>query len=650
MYTLIGYIVLIPFIGFLLNGLLGKKIGSEKISGLIGSGAIGIAFTVAVMIFVEMLNSPPDDRSHIVTIFNWITAGSLSIQAAYQIDQLSILMTLIVTGVGLLIHLYSIGYMHGDPGFWRFFAYLNLFIFMMLNLVLANNFLLMFLGWEGVGLCSYLLIGFWHERKFDTGGYKSGDATTADAAKKAFIVNRIGDFGFLIAMFLLFKLFGSLTFEDVFSRADSMVTIGDNTMFWITLLLFLGATGKSAQIPLFVWLPDAMAGPTPVSALIHAATMVTAGVYMVARCSVLYALAPTTMHIVAVVGLATAFFAATMGIVQNDIKKVLAYSTISQLGYMFLGLGVGAFASGIFHVMTHAFFKALLFLGAGAVIHAMHEEQDIQRMGGLKSFMPTTSKTFFIAALAIAGIPPLSGFFSKDEILWKAFSNGSIVFWIVGWITAGITAFYMFRLFFLTFSGPSRWAHDKHPHEAPKTMTVPLIVLAVLSIIGGVVGIPLALGGGNSIEHWLDPIFEPANAHLIQHQHGSAGIEYSFMVLSVLIAAAGIFFAWMIYLKQPDRMTKLQTTIRGIYKLLWNKYYVDEIYEYGVVQPIKIGSEKLLWKWFDVGIIDGIVNGTASIINRISGWTRRIQDGVVQNYAMIFVLGIIVLLGILILK
>jgi NADH-quinone oxidoreductase subunit L len=377
---------------------------------------------------------------------------------------------------------------------------------------------------------------------------------------------------------------------------------------------------------------------------------VTAGVYMVARCSVLYALAPATMQIVAIVGLSTAFFAATMGIVQNDIKKVLAYSTISQLGYMFLGLGVGAFASGIFHVMTHAFFKALLFLGAGAVIHAMHDEQDIQRMGGLQSKMPATSKTFFIAALAIAGIPPLSGFFSKDEILWKAFSNGSIMFWIVGWLTAGITAFYMFRLFFLTFSGQSRWSHDKHPHEASKTMTVPLIILAVLSIIGGVVGIPLALGGGNSIEHWLDPVFEPANAHLIQHQHGSVGIEYSFMLLSVLIAVTGIYFARMIYLKQPDLMTKLQTTFRGIHKLLWNKYYVDEIYEYGVVQPIKIGSEKLLWKWFDVGIVDGIVNGTASIINRISGWTRRIQDGVVQNYAMIFVFGIIVLLGILILK
>ncbi len=373
-----------------------------------------------------------------MTFFRWIAAGSLDVSFAYLLDPLSILMMLVVTGVGFLIHVYSIGYMHGDPGFWRFFAYLNLFIFAMLNLILADNFLLLFLGWEGVGLCSYLLIGFWYDRKFEKG-------TTGDAAKKAFIVNRIGDFGFLIGMFLIVQTFGTLNFQAVFSQAAGMA-VGTPVLLIITLALFLGATGKSAQIPLFVWLPDAMAGPTPVSALIHAATMVTAGVYMVARCSILYALAPTTMDVVAIVGAATALFAATIGLVQNDIKKVLAYSTISQLGYMFLGLGVGAFAAGIFHVMTHAFFKALLFLGSGSVIHALHGEQDIRNMGGLKHHLPLTYRTFLVGAIAIAGIPPLAGFFSKDEILWKVFSGGHQVLWFLGLLGAALTAFYMFRL------------------------------------------------------------------------------------------------------------------------------------------------------------------------------------------------------------
>jgi NADH-quinone oxidoreductase subunit L len=644
------YIVFLPFVGFLINGLFGKKINSEKLSGIIGSSTIGISFAIAAMIFFEMLKLPVEGRSNVVTIFNWISAGSFSINVAYQVDQLSILMTLIVTGVGFLIHVYSIGYMRGDSGFWRFFSYLNLFIFMMLNLVLANNFLLMFLGWEGVGLCSYLLIGFWHDRKFDTGGYKKGEATTSDAAKKAFVVNRIGDFGFLIAMFLIFKLFGSLTFEDVFSRASVMITTGDKTMFWITLLLFLGATGKSAQIPLFVWLPDAMAGPTPVSALIHAATMVTAGVYMVARCSILYALAPAAMHIVAIIGIATAIFAATMGLVQNDIKKVLAYSTISQLGYMFLGLGVGSFAAGIFHVMTHAFFKALLFLGAGAVIHAMHEEQDIQKMGGLKKHMPTTYKTFFIAALAIAGIPPLSGFFSKDEILWKAFSQGSTVFWLFGWLGAGLTAFYMFRLVSLTFEGEPRWAHDKLPHEAPKVMTIPLMILAILSVIGGFVGIPQSLSGDNAIEHWLEPVFERANAQLAIYHSGSMSLEYLLMALSILIAVTGIVFARRIYLRQPKIAEQFSISFSGLYKLLWNKYYIDEIYDSAVVTPTVKGSDKLLWKGFDVGIIDGIVNGTAKLIGLSSGILRRIQAGVAQSYAAYFVIGIIIVLGILVFR
>lgn len=666
MIDLVGYIILLPFIGFLINGLLGKKLRSEALIGVIGSGTVGIAFFIAASIFFEMLNAPAEARSHIVTIFNWIAAGALSVNVAYQVDQLSILMTLIVTGVGFLIHVYSIGYMHRDPAFWRFFAYLNLFIFMMLNLVLADNFLLMFLGWEGVGLCSYLLIGFWHERKFDTGGYQPGTATTSDAAKKAFIVNRIGDFGFLIGMFLIFTTFGSLSFEEVFGRASVTVSMNDNTVFWITLLLFVGATGKSAQIPLYTWLPDAMAGPTPVSALIHAATMVTAGVYMVARCSLLYALAPASMTIVATVGIATALFAATMGLVQNDIKKVLAYSTISQLGYMFLGLGVGAFSSGIFHVMTHAFFKALLFLGAGAVIHAMHDEQDIQKMGGLKRHMPVTSRTFLIAALAIAGIPPLSGFFSKDEILWQAFSRGSIVYSIFGWLGAALTAFYMFRLYALTFEGKARWSHDKHPpadrsrsvadipsadvgpYEAPIVMTVPLIMLALLSVVGGFVGIPQALGGNNAVDRWLEPVFADANAKLSLPAETSHTLEYVLMGLSVAVATAGIYGAWVFYLKRLELVQKFSTSFAGVYKLLWNKYFVDEFYDKLVITPVVRGSEKLLWKVFDAGIIDGAVNGTAKLIGNLSSGLRRVQGGVVQNYAFVFVIGVVVVFGILV--
>jgi NADH-quinone oxidoreductase subunit L len=650
MYLLTPYIVFIPFFGFLLNGLLGKKINSEKLSGVIGSGTIGLSFVITSLIFIEMLRVSDGERFHIVRLYTWMTAGTFSVDVSYQIDQLSILMVLIVTGVGFLIHVYSIGYMHGDPGFWRFFAYLNLFIFMMLNLVLANNFLLMFLGWEGVGLCSYLLIGFWHDRRFDTGGYAAGTGTTSDAAKKAFIVNRVGDVGFLIAMFMIFSIFGSLTFEDVFLRAGGMITPGSGSIVAITLLLFLGATGKSAQIPLFVWLPDAMAGPTPVSALIHAATMVTAGIYMVARCSLLFALAPVSMEIVAVVGLTTAVFAGTMGLVQNDIKKVLAYSTISQLGYMFLGLGVGAFAAGIFHVMTHAFFKALLFLGAGSVIHAMHNEQDIQKMGSLKGHMPVTYRTFLIASLAIAGIPPLSGFFSKDEILWKAFSHGSIYFWIFGWIGAGLTAFYMFRLVSLTFEGSARWPSQVHPHESPKLMTIPLIILAVLSILGGLLGVPASLGGGNAIEHWLEPVFFRAETRLTTVSTGELSKEYLLMGLSVAMAVASIILARTVYLRKTEIAEHLAKRFQPVYKLLWNKYYIDEAYDAAVVNIINKGSEKFLWKRFDIPVIDGAVNGIARLVEFSSGWIRRIQTGVIQYYAMIFVAGIIFVLGILLLR
>ncbi len=643
MYQNVGLIVLFPLLGFLFIGLFGSKIKSEKLIGIIGSAAVGLSFLVAVSIFVEMLSFPAGERQHIVNQFEWISAGSFSVNAAFQVDQLSIIMTLIVTGVGSLIHIYSIGYMHGDRGFWRFFAYLNLFIFAMLTLVLADNFLLMFVGWEGVGLCSYLLIGFWYEKNFEKG-------TTGDAAKKAFIVNRIGDFGFLLGMFLIFTTFGSLNFETVFPAA-SVFSRGDSTMTWITLLLFVGATGKSAQIPLYVWLPDAMAGPTPVSALIHAATMVTAGVYMVARSSILFALAPVTMDVVAIIGVMTAFYAATIGLVQNDIKKVLAYSTISQLGYMFLGLGVGAFASGIFHVMTHAFFKALLFLGSGAVIHAMHDEQDIQKMGGLKQYLPTTYKTFLIGAIAISGIPPLAGFFSKDEILWKAFSDGSPILWLVGAAGAGLTAFYMFRLVSLTFDGSPRFdEHHIHPHEAPKTMTVPLIILAVLSVVGGFIGIPESLGGGNRFEHFLEPVFERANSKMLMPYHEVSAMEYVLMTVSVVIAATGIFFARRIYLEKKEIAERTSAKFSRIYRILFNKYFVDEFYDATVVTPLAKGSEKLLWKRLDMGIIDGLINFTAKATEYASQFFRRLQTGVVQSYAVVFVAGILFIIGWIIIR
>ncbi len=634
MRELIYLTVLLPLAGFLINGIFGSRIKNEKVIGTIGSGVIGISFLIALGAFFETLSLPVEQRQLIVTLFTWLDVGGLNVSFSYQVDQLSLVMALIVTGVGFVIHVYSIGYMHGDKGFWRFFAYLNLFIFAMMNLILADNFVLLFLGWEGVGLCSYLLIGFWYDRKFEK-------STTSDAAKKAFIVNRIGDFGFLLGMFLIFLTFGSLNFNEVFSKANTF-SVSASIYGFITLFLFIGATGKSAQIPLYVWLPDAMAGPTPVSALIHAATMVTAGVYMVARCSVLFASAPQIMIVVAVIGLMTAFFAATIGIVQNDIKKVLAYSTISQLGYMFLAMGVGAFSAGIFHVMTHAFFKALLFLGAGSVIHAMHEEQDIQRYGGLKKYMPQTAITFLIAALAISGIPPLSGFFSKDEILWYSFANGSFILWLIGVITAMMTAFYMFRLYFLTFEGKERFGHDKHPHESPKVMTIPLIILAVLSVIGGFVGIPEVFSGehGNQFHNWLAPIFKDADRKLMHFGLHSHFEEILLMVISVIAAASSILFARYIYLRKPEIASRTASRFKGLYNLLWNKYFVDEIYDAIIVNPTVTISRNILWKIADNKIIDGTVNGAAKLIDVLSATIRKIQTGVAQLYALIMVLGI----------
>jgi len=643
-YELLGYAVFLPLAGFVINGLFGKKLAAhtgtpEILVGVIGSSSVGIGFIIACWIFVEMLGSPIEDRMHIVHVVGWLTAGKLSVNIAYQIDQLSVVMMLIVTGVGFLIHVYSIGYMHGDPGVWRFFAYLNLFIFMMLNLILADNFLLLFVGWEGVGLCSYLLIGFWYEKKFEKG-------MTGDAANKAFIVNRIGDFGFLIGMFLIFVTFGSLNFQSVFIQASAF-PVGASVIMWITLALFLGATGKSAQIPLFVWLPDAMAGPTPVSALIHAATMVTAGIYMVARCSILFALAPFTMEVIAVIGATTALFAASIGLVQNDIKKVLAYSTVSQLGYMFLALGVGAFTAGIFHLLTHAFFKALLFLGAGAVIHAMHGDQDIQKMGGLKSYLPKTFVTFLVGAIAISGIPPLSGFISKDEILWKTFSHGHVVLWMMGAIGAALTAFYMFRLLALTFGGDKRWVPGSHPHEAPATMTIPLIILAALSLAGGAFGWPASLGGGNAIAQWLEPIFEGANEKLAFPEHDVELIEYLLMALSVAVAIAGIALALMWYLRKTEVPAKLSVLVPSVYTILFNKYYVDEAYNAAVVAPLVKGSEKILWRVLDVGMIDWLVNALARTIGGISKVSRLIQTGVAQSYVFVFILGVVAIVGFL---
>lgn len=650
MFSYTPLIVLFPLLGFLVLGLFGRKIKNETLLGVIGSGTVGLSFLVAAYIFFEMLGLQAEERKHVIELFTWIstftgTSSSVSASVAYQVDQLSILMTLIVTSVGFLIHVYSIGYMHGDPGFSRFFAYMNLFIFAMLNLVLADNFLLMFLGWEGVGLCSYLLIGFWYDKKFDTGGYKPGTATTADAAKKAFIVNRIGDFGFLLGMFLIFTQFGSLNFETVFGGA-SVLSSGNSTLVWICLLLFLGATGKSAQIPLFIWLPDAMAGPTPVSALIHAATMVTAGVYMVARCSILFALAPTALEVVAIIGGVTAIFAATIGLVQNDIKKVLAYSTVSQLGYMFLGLGVAAFSAGIFHVLTHAFFKALLFLGSGAVIHAMHDEQDIQKMGGLKHYLPTTYKTFLIGAIAIAGIPPFAGFFSKDEILWKAFSSeyGSVVLWALGVLGAALTAFYMFRLVSLTFDGEKRFGPEIHPHEAPKTMTIPLIILAFLSVVGGFLGVPESLFGSNVLEHWLEPIFAPAYDKLHITPHPVEITEYLLMALSVAVAAGGIYAARYVYLRRTELAEQWKSRYALLYRLLFNKYYVDEAYDAAVVTPTVKLSEGFLWKGVDVAVIDGIVDGSAKLVALAARGIRLIQTGIAQQYAAVFVGGILFIL------
>jgi len=612
----------------------------RKLVAFIGPAVVGAAFVVSLLSVIALAARSPHDRLFVQVLFPWIQAGGFSAPAALQLDPLSSVMILVVTGVGFLIHVYSVGYMSHEKAFARYFVYLNLFTFTMLTLVLGSNYLVMFVGWEGVGLCSYLLIGYWYEKK-----------SASDAGKKAFIVNRIGDFGFILGLFLLFWTFGTVDYTEVFAKIPLLSASGVLTTeiaTAITLLFFLGATGKSAQIPLYVWLPDAMEGPTPVSALIHAATMVTAGVYMVARSNALYLLSPVSMGVVAVVGAATAIFSATIGITQNDIKRVLAYSTVSQLGYMFLACGVGAFTAGIFHLMTHAFFKALLFLGSGSVIHALSGEQDMRKMGSLKKHLPITFTTMFIATLAIAGIPGLSGFFSKDEILWKAFSSphGNIVLWAIGALAAGVTAFYMFRLVFLTFFGASRMEPqvEKHVHESPGSMTVPLMFLAVFSVIGGWVGIPEVLGGHNYFEEWLAPVFAQGAAGSHGAAHPPVALELGLMAGSVLVALCGIGLAYYLYRVRTEKPKKIAETVPVLYDVVYNKYYVDEIYDVVIVRRIVDGSV-WLWKTFDAAFIDGIVNGVASLVRGAGDRLRRVQTGVVGNYAFSLLLGAVLIVG-----
>ncbi len=660
MADFIWLIPVFPAIGFLINGLFGVRF-SKGMTAWVACLSVIFSFVVSALIFIEFLGLAPDGRVFERTVFDWIVSGDFKTQIGFRIDALSIIMCLIVSGVGSLIHIYSAGYMHDDPGFRRYFTYLNLFVFMMLILVTADNILLMFVGWEGVGLCSYLLIGFWYEKD-----------SAANAGKKAFIVNRIGDFGFLLGMFLLVVTLaghGVWTLKYAELQANAHL-IGPTLATAITLLFFVGATGKSAQIPLYIWLPDAMEGPTPVSSLIHAATMVTAGVYMIARLNFFYAMAPTTLYVVTIIGLLTAFFAATIGCAQYDIKRVLAYSTVSQLGYMFVGVGAGAYAAGIFHLMTHAFFKGLLFLGAGSVMHAMSGELDMRKMGGLRKKIPVTYWTFFIACLAIAGVPGLSGFFSKDEILWMAYSKsgGNMVFWLLGAATAGLTAFYMFRMFFNTFFGECRASEEvkHHIHESPKIMTLPLVVLAILSVVGGYVGVPHLLGGENRIEKWLEPVFgahKPAAMHaggidIVGNAYASAegaghaagsSAEGTLMVMAIVIAFIGIFVAYLFYIKNPELPKKFVAKWHGLFHVVHNKYFVDEFYGFIFVKGLfKLGA--FCKNFVDEVIIDGTINAVVSLLDIVGSVIRRIQSGIMEGYAFAMIVGAIIVVGYLIVR
>ena len=717
----IWLIPLLPGLGAAINGLFGIRAFSRQTAGAVACAMMTAALGLSVVAFWQLLGLPADARAYDVNVALWIpsiplqltngTVGSFQVPWGFRLDPLSGLMILVVTGIGTLIHVYSTAYMHDEPrgGFARFFCYLNLFCFFMLMLVLGNNFLVMFVGWEGVGLCSYLLIGYWYEKK-----------SAGDAGKKAFITNRVGDWGFVLGVFLIFGTFGTFDFRAVQDAAATMPveTAGFGVLSVICLLLFIGAAGKSAQIPLYVWLPDAMEGPTPVSALIHAATMVTAGVYMVGRNAVLFSHAPMVLEIVAIVGVLTALMAASIGLVQYDIKRVLAYSTVSQLGYMFTAMGVGAYAAGVFHLMTHAFFKALLFLGSGSVIHAMGGEQDMRRMGGLKKYLPVTYATMMIGTLAIAGIPPLAGFFSKDEILFKTFISHRVL-WSLAVVTALMTAFYMFRLMTMTFFGPYRgpaWeqhgsgksgghghdtAHDAGhghgawhgPHESPTPMTFPLMALAAGAVIVGFFGVPAALGGGNAIEHFLEPSFTASGAsHMATDEHAtepvaaageapgenaehaaehpSAAFEIGLMVFSVLIALLGIGLAWKFYVTTPEIADQLAQQFAGPHQLLSNKYYVDELYNSTFIAGT-MASGRGLWQ-VDRKVVDGAVNGTGWVtlfaawlsgltdrtvvdgaVNAVgwtttegSYWFRRFQTGLVQNYALLMLVGVFLFVGV----
>ncbi len=709
----VGYlhwIILAPLIGAAINGLLGarlQKSAGKKAIAVVACVPVLISFILSLVAFRQLLALEPSKRFLLDSMSQWIHIGHLKVDLAFWVDPLSAVMILVVTGIGGLIHLYSIGYMGEEPSFWRYFAYLNLFMAAMLTLVLGDSLLVLFVGWEGVGLCSYALIGFWYK-----------EWANASAGSKAFIVNRVGDFGFILGMFALFWGLdktgqGTLIVREIAERAhllEGQTLWGIALPTLITLLLFVGATGKSAQIPLYVWLPDAMAGPTPVSALIHAATMVTAGVYMIARLGFLFSMAPETLSVVATIGVATAFFAATIGLAQYDIKKVLAYSTVSQLGFMFIAMGVGAYAAGIFHLFTHAFFKACLFLGSGSVIHALHHEQDMRHMGGLRKYMPITFWTFLISTLAIAGMPPFAGFFSKDEILWKAFTSplGSPWLWALGTLTAGLTAFYMFRQVFMVFFGDFRGAHGghhddahgshgahatahavHHPHESPGIMTGPLVVLALGAVLVGFLNVPGGLGGSHRFETWLAPVLEPGHAAAPAHAAAAHGpiaelehateetlhhaehdpLEYLLMVVSVLVAAGGILLAWLVYVKKavsPERFTEAWAGVP--YKLVFNKYYVDEIYEATFVRGTLVLSRIL--SAFDRVVIDGVVNGTAALTRLLSAlegafdryvvdglvnfvgsvtlWfgsrARRIQTGHIYSYLYAIVIGVVVIM------
>jgi NADH-quinone oxidoreductase subunit L len=663
-------IPLLPLLGFLVNASFGRRV-SKAAAGAVACGAMLGSFAVALLAVVRLARLEPEARAIVGQVYTWIASGDFRAEFTLRLDPLAAVMILVVTGIGSLIHIYSTAYMHeeSDSEYARYFSYLNLFAAFMLVLVLGANFLVMFVGWEGVGLCSYLLIGFWFQKK-----------SASDAGKKAFIVNRIGDWGFVLGVLLVFTRFGTVDFHEVARAVAPMspeATFG--TISAITLLLFIGATGKSAQIPLYVWLPDAMEGPTPVSALIHAATMVTAGVYMIGRNAVLFAHAPQTLTIVAVIGAATALMAGTIGVVQNDIKRVLAYSTVSQLGYMFLAMGVGAYAAGIFHLYTHAFFKALLFLGSGAVIHALAGEQDLRRMGGLKSDLPVTYWTFLVGAIAIAGVPGFAGFFSKDEILFRTFAGGHTILWTIGILTSLLTAVYMFRLVFLAFhgtrapepvkpahpdeeepaahaagtsppdadhgtlptqpTGPSvPRAHPSHPshlHDAPPAMALALVVLAIGSVVAGYASL------GGRFERFLEPSFAPQQVEEVADR----GLELTLMVVSSLFAFAGISVAAYFFLKNRRAADRLAERFAGPRRVLENKYYVDEIYDAAVVQPIRITSETALWKMIDVRVIDGAVNGVAETVGGMSEVLRRIQTGSVRAYAASLFLGVVLILG-----